>query len=156
MRRLAGLFFLIASIGCLIALCVSLLNPSIKAATRFSLLYNLPLFSAFFFWLRCRMRETAGFSALGIILDVFAVCVAGSRFYRAVLPPSGHALFLSYSLLTVRNRFYRAFAVILLIATAALKLSWGDYGSLVYGIAGGLLCGFAYCKLTNKSPLPSH
>lgn len=60
------------------------------------------------------------------------------------VPSSGHALLMSYSLLTIPNRLYRAAAAAALLLTIALKLTWGDGRSWFYGIALGGLFGAIY------------
>jgi hypothetical protein len=67
--------------------------------------------------------------------------MAVSRFYGLPIPPSGHALFLTHSLVSVRNKYYRIAALVMLIVTILLKLSWGDYRSWLYGIIIGLVSG---------------
>lgn len=131
---------------CLLYLLVSQLFP-LTLANRLSLLYNQPLFSAFFFWLYCRLRENTKFPLSKIALDALVVGLAASRLFGSIIPSSGHALFLSYSFLTVSNRGYRILSGVLLTGTIALKLYWGDYRSWVYGIAAGLFCGFIYGRL---------
>jgi hypothetical protein len=113
--------------------------PSLTATQRFWLLYNAPIYGLFFFWLYCRTHERDSFRVGEIVTDGFVVCLALSRFLGPLIPPSGHALFLSYSLLTTGNRLYRIVAAVLLALTIALKLSWGDYHSWLYGILLGVV-----------------
>jgi len=134
----------LASFFCLVALCVTLLAPSRTPGEKFSALYSLPLYSVFFSWLYCRLRENAKFSIVTIILDLAVIGLAASRFFGPIIPSSGHALFLSYSLFTINSRLYRIVAAILLALTIALKLSWGDYYSWLYGVLIGVLFAGVY------------
>ena len=147
LQRLIKAALLLAALACLAGLCILLPASSLAEERRFSLLYNWPLFSAFFLWLYCRLQENTKFPLSKIALDALVVGLAASRLFGSLIPSSGHALFLSYSLLTVSNRSYRILAGVLLMGTVALKWYWGDYRSWVYGIAAGLLCGFIYGRL---------
>jgi hypothetical protein len=102
--------------------------------TVFSLLYNLPLFGLAVYWLLCRIQEAKKSRPLAIAIDIIVVALAASRYLGSAIWPSGHALFLTHSLLTTANRLYRVIALILLVVTIVLKVSWGDYSSWVYGI----------------------
>jgi hypothetical protein len=105
------------------------------------LLYNLPLYILAPFWLICRMQEDKKFLSLRTLIDIVVVTLAMSRYFGPIVPTSGHALFLTHSLITIRSRYYRIPAVVMLIATAAVKVSWEDYSSLVAGILIGLISG---------------
>lgn len=110
----------------------------------FSLFYNGPLFGLALFWLYLRVRQKNGKRLLLVILDILVVVIAISRYFGLAIPPSGHALFLTYSLMTVKNWFYRMMAAIMLILTIGLKVSWRDYTSWVYGMLVGLSCGMIW------------
>lgn len=151
MKRFAQYALWLASFLCLAALCVTLLSPSRTPGEKSSSLYNLPLYSVFFSWLYYRLRESAKVSVATIILDLAVVGLAASRFLGPIIPSSGHALFLGYSLLTTGSRFYRIVAAILLALTIALKLSWGDYSSWLYGILIGLLFAGVYRVIASQT-----
>ena len=112
--------------------------------TLFSVLYNGPLFILGFFWLCFRKQEYRRFQILRVLLDVAVFAAASARFFGSTIPPSGHALLLTHTIITVSNRYYRLAAVAMLIATAVLKISWHDFTSLGYGIGLGLLSGAAW------------
>jgi len=150
-RRFAEHALRLASFFCLVALCVALLNPSLKPGEKFSLLYSAPLYGAFFWWLYCRLREGVKFSAATTLIDLTAVGLAASRLFGTLIPSSGHALFLTYSLITVNSRLYRIAAAVMLAATVAVKLYWGDYRSWGYGILAGALLGAGYLVTVRKS-----
>jgi hypothetical protein len=107
----------------------------------FSLLYNGPLVILGAFWLRSRVREFDRLQILPVLLDVAIVSIAVARFYGSSIPPSGHALFLTHSLVSVNKRYYRFATLVMLIVTIGLKISWGDYTSWGYGILLGIASG---------------
>jgi hypothetical protein len=107
----------------------------------FSLLYNGPLFILGFFWLFFRTQEFRRLRILGVLLDLAVVSIAIARFFGSSIPPSGHAILLTHTLITVSNRYFRIAALAMLIATAALKISWHDFSSLGYGIVLGITSG---------------
>jgi hypothetical protein len=119
----------------------------------FSLLYNGPLVILAAFWLLCRKQEYQRWQSLQIMLDMAIMGIAISRFYGALIPPSGHALFLTYSLITVSNRYYRIAALMMLLVTIALKISWGDYQSWAYGILLGVVSGTIWIWIGYKPEL---
>jgi hypothetical protein len=122
----------------------------------FSLLYNVPVFGLAVFWAYCRLQEQPPRRSWRSVLDVVVVAIAGSRFFGAAIPPSGHALFLTYSLITTANRYYRMAAAVMLIITIALKVSWGDYNSWFYGLLAGVISGslWVYARGKNAEPAP--
>jgi hypothetical protein len=115
----------------------------------FSLLYNLPLFGLAVYWILCRIQEAKKSRPLAIAIDIIVVALAASRYLGSTILPSGHALFLTHSLLTTANRLYRIIALILLAVTIVLKVSWGDYSSWVYGILVALSSSFLW-RYVNK------
>jgi len=113
-----------------------------------SILYNAPMFVMAVFWVFCRIKEGRKLRSWESLVDIIVFIFAASRFFGSRIPPSGHALFLTHTMLTITNRAYRVTALILLIMTVAFKLTWGDYSSWVYGILIGLISGgfWAYAK----------
>ena len=111
----------------------------------FSLLYNLPLFALGFLWLISRWRQPPSLGQL--FLDALVVALSLARFFGVPLPPSGHAFFLTHSGLTTPQRSYQWAAAFLLILTIALKLSWGDSSSWLWGIVAGCASGAGYRQL---------
>ena len=110
----------------------------------FSLMYQGPLFIMGIFWVFFRKEEYRRLQILPVLIDVAVLSIAVARFYGSSIPPSGHALLLTHTLITVSNRYYRLAALIMLIATAGLKISWHDYTSLGYGIVLGMISGAAW------------
>ena len=121
----------------------------------FSLMYNGPLFILGIFWLFLRKEEYRRFQVLRALLDIAVFSVAIARFFGSSIPPSGHALLLTHTLITVSNRYYRLAALIMLILTAGLKISWHDFTSLGYGIVLGLISGVAWVWAASTQILQS-
>lgn len=113
----------------------------------FSLLYNLPLFALGLLWLFSRWRQSQRSSLGQILLDGLVVVLSLARFFGVALSPSGHAFFLTHSGLTTPQRSYQFAAAFLLILTVALKLSWGDSSSWLWGIVAGCASGAGYRQL---------
>lgn len=112
-----------------------------KSDSLFSLMYNGPIFMLGFFWIFFRAREYRRLQIIRMLLDVAVFAMAISRFLGSSIPPSGHALLLTHTLISVSNWYYRLAALIMLIGTAVLKISWHDYSSLGYGIVLGAISG---------------
>ena len=110
----------------------------------FSLMYNGPLFILGIFWIFFRIQEYRRLRIPGLLLDIAVFAIAIARFFGSSIPPSGHAILLTHTLLTVSNRYYRVAALIMLMATAGLKISWHDYTSLGYGIVLGITSGLVW------------
>ena len=110
----------------------------------FSLIYNGPLFILCAFWLYFRTHEYRRLLILRALLDIAVLSIAIARFFGSSTPPSGHAILLTHTLISVNNRYYRLAALIMLIGTAGLKISWHDYTSLGYGIVLGTISGVAW------------
>ena len=110
----------------------------------FSLLYNGPLFILGIFWIFFRTQEYRRLRILRVLLDLAVFSIAIARFFGSSIPPSGHALLLTHTLISVSNRYYRVAALAMLIATAGLKISWNDFTSLGYGIVFGMISGMTW------------
>lgn len=117
----------------------------------FSMLYNMPLAILGAFWLFSRTQEVARFQILRALLDIAIISVGIARFYGSSIPPSGHAVFLTHSIITVSNPYYRIAALMMLIMTIGLKISWGDYRSWSYGVVIGVISGTAWVRTGKKS-----
>jgi len=103
------------------------------------------------FWLRFRFREFDRLQFARALLDIGIMMLALARFCGSSIPPSGHALFLTHSLISINNRYYRSAALMMLLVTIGLKISWGDYASWSYGILIGLMSGAWWVRLGNKN-----
>jgi hypothetical protein len=105
-------------------------------------MYNGPLFILAIFWIFFRTQDYRRLRIL--LLDLAVVAIALARFFGSSIPPSGHAILLTHTLITVSNRYFRIAALAMLIATAALKISWHDFSSLGYGIVLGITSGMIW------------
>ena len=126
-----------------------------SSKTLFSLLYNGPLFILGFFWLFFRTEEYRRLQILRVLIDVAVFSIAIARFFGSSIPPSGHAILLTHTLITVSNRYYRLAALAMLIVTAVLKISWHDFTSLGYGIVLGMISGVAWIWARSDQVLQS-
>lgn len=123
--------------------------------TVFWLIYNGPLFILGSFWFYFHRHEFRTLRIIRVLLDMAVFSVAIARFFGSSIPPSGHALLLTHTLISVSNRHYRVAAVLVLIATAGLKISWHDYTSLGYGIVLGIISGVAWLWAGSERVLQS-
>lgn len=110
----------------------------------FALMYNSPLLILCVFWLLFRKKEYERFQLWRALIDIAVISIAIARFYGSSIPPSGHAVFLTHSLISVNNRYYRLAALTMLIVTIGLKISWGDYTSWSYGVVLGVISGMVW------------
>ncbi len=118
------------------------------AASRFLTLYVAPMALAVPLWLRERLRVVMMVPPLCRILDVAVVSVALARFIGAIVPLSGHMLFLTYSGLTTPPRWYRTLALALIAETTLFKLGiWNDVQTWGLGAMAGAVGGAAYLWL---------
>jgi hypothetical protein len=117
----------------------------------FSLIYNGPLLILCLFWLLFRTKEYERFQLWRTLIDIAILSIAIARFYGASIPPSGHAVFLTHSLISVSNRYYRLAALMMLIVTIGFKISWGDYISWSYGVVLGVISGMVWNWLGSDS-----
>ena len=107
-------------------------------------LYNGPLFILGAFWIFFRIREYRRLQILQVLLDLAVFAAATARSIGSSIPPSGHAQLLTHTLINVSNRYFTFAALLMLIATAALKISWYDFSSLGYGIVLGITSGMIW------------
>ena len=122
--------------------------PSERWAEQF--FYDLPIAVPFVLFLRDRWQARASWSGALRALDLAVIGVALLRpatiaLGRAPFPPlvSGHALFLTYALLTTRSRLLRLVsgAVLLQVLYAKVVL-WGEpsvYGGMLFGLVAAAL-----------------
>jgi hypothetical protein len=121
----------------------------------FSLIYNGPLFILAIFWIFFLKQEYRRLQIIRALLDLAVLSVAIARFFGSSIPPSGHAMLLTHTLITVNNRYYRLAALVMLIATAGLKISWNDFTSLGYGIVLGMVSGCVWVWAGSDQLLPT-
>jgi hypothetical protein len=80
-----------------------------------------------------------------LLTDAIVCLLAGARIFSPAVPMSGHALFISYTFLTIPNRWYRLASGAAFLHAAWLKaFAWNEAGSFV----GGGLVGAALAALT--------
>lgn len=111
------------------------------AAQRFLAFYVAPLFLAAPLWVRLRLEAKSIEWNGRTIVDIAVLVLSFLRFVLGeILPFSGHMLFLVYSGLTTRERWYQLLGLVLLIETTVFKLwLWRDRYSWGLGLALGLL-----------------
>ncbi len=100
-------------------------------------------------WAATRLDWLAALSARQIAIDgvVFTLSATRSAPLFTLVPLSGHALFLSYTALTTRDRRYAALALVGLVGTTYLKLvEWRD--PITWGI--GLAIGVVLARLFRR------
>lgn len=114
--------------------------------------YNAPLFILCAIWLLLRKDMWRRRQWLRSTVDLLVLLLGLVRFLGAAILPSGHALFLTHTLITVGNLIYRIFALLMLLVVIALKISWGDYESWTAGIIVGLISGLLWVKADKIFP----
>jgi hypothetical protein len=94
-------------------------------------------FAAFLFDRSARHRQI---TALPLIVDGLVVGTAMWRVIGHLPYISGHALFLTYALLSTRSRVAQATAAVVMLQVIYLKyIVWGDWITSTNGIALGIL-----------------
>lgn len=109
----------------------------------FWIIYVAPMLAAVPFWLRLRLASLERIPTAARVLDGAVFLTAFLRFIQVGgVPASGHTLFLTHALVTVRDLRWRAIALALLAMTTWFKLAlWHDPRSWSVGIAAGLATG---------------
>ena len=112
-------------------------------SVRFFVFYAAPLFLAAPLWMRSRVCAITQLSSLALVMDVVVFVASVARFAAsAIFPFSGHMLFLTYTLLTARARWYGWLAAALIIETSFFKLVlWHDQRSWMIGLVLGAVAG---------------
>lgn len=106
-------------------------------------------FAAFLFDRAARRRQVTAFQ---LIIDVLVVGTAIWRVIGHVPYVSGHALFLTYALLSTRSRVAQIAAAVVMLQVIYLKyIVWGDWITSTIGIAVGILATLASMWLGAKS-----
>jgi hypothetical protein len=114
-------------------------------AQRFVLFYLAPLVPAVVLCARERLADRADYSRTALVLDCSVFVLAATRTVSGVLPFSGHMLFLTYALLTVRSAALRLFVGVLWLETAYFKLVlWDDPLSWSVGLLLGAVLGLVF------------
>ena len=88
-----------------------------------------------------------------LLLDGTVCLLAAARIFTPVIPMSGHSLFLTYTLLTISNRWYRVASGVAFLHAAWLKtIVWNESGSFVGGVAVGVvLAGVALLRPNHRA-----
>jgi hypothetical protein len=122
-------------------------------AQRFLALYVAPLLLAAPIWLELRIGESEPAMTKRVVVDGVVVLFSFLRFaLGAILPFSGHMLFLTYSGVTTGQRWYRWLALALILETTFFKLwLWDDAQSWLVGLFIGLGAA-AYIRLQPSRP----
>ncbi len=123
------------------ALLVSLL---FEGETRqFLLYYFAPIGVPFVCFLFARAERRASISRAAWLIDVAVLIPALIRAFVLIPIISGHALFLSYALLTSRSGVARVTAVLILLQVAYIKIIvWHDatlFGGIIVGCVAAVL-----------------
>ncbi len=111
------------------------------AARRYVLYYAMPLTVIVPVWGRLRLVRFAALTPTQRVADALVLIAATVRTLGGdVVPVSGHALFLTHTIVTTRNKYYRMAATGASAITLWFKLRiWNDRSSLVAGVlAGGM------------------
>jgi len=111
---------------------------------RFLIFYVAPLLLAVLLWTNIRMPGYLNGLNILSLLDAAVLILAFVRMF-GVLPFSGHMLFIAYSSLTTRVRYYRIVGIALALETTAFKLLlWHDVASWALGLLLGVLMALLY------------
>ncbi|MEM7532899.1 MAG: hypothetical protein AAF639_12030 [Chloroflexota bacterium] len=138
---------------------ITVLFFSLGAAVIFALL-SINLFGNEHHWLLLYYFTPVGIPFVAFLFDraeniksasVFSwvtdLLVLGPALTRAVFPVpfiSGHALFLTYAVLSTRSMIARTTALLVLLQVAYLKITWNDttlIGGAIFGTFAALLYG---------------
>jgi hypothetical protein len=117
-------------------------------AQRFLAFYVAPLLLAAPIWVQLRIGESGPAMTKMVVVDGAVILFSFLRFaFGAILPFSGHMLFLTYSVVTTSQRWYRWLALALIVETTFFKLwLWEDARSWLLGLFIGLSAA-AYVRL---------
>lgn len=92
-----------------------------------TLIYSVPMFYLFFYWLRYKLDEEHFWDWRVLSLDTLVVLLSAVRIW-GWMSHSGHVLFILYSFLTTPNKKYRWLCVPVVLITAYYKgVIWQDY-----------------------------
>ncbi len=134
----------LAPAGCLVVAAWTFQETGSWGAVKFFVLYALPLFAAAPLWARTRLAIIEQLSWFTLGMDASVLVLSVARFAASeIFPFSGHMLFLTYTLLTSRVRWYRILVTVLIIETSVFKLLWRDQRSWALGLGLGLLAAVA-------------
>lgn len=112
----------------------------------FLIYYHAPIGFAFVVFLFDRLAHYRQISGWQWFVNFFVITLALSRIIAPLPFFSGHALFLSYALLTVSTRLTKAVMIVVLLDAAVVKIFWIHDLTLI----GGLILGLAIGLITRK------
>lgn len=110
--------------------------------------YYIPMLAPFAAYAADRFRQRGRLRVFHWGLDVAVLALSVVRAFRP-WPPfiSGHALFLTYVLMTARGWTARLAAGVVMLEVIYLKLfAWHD-ATLFGGMAAGLVCGYLFRRI---------
>jgi len=114
---------------------------------RYATYYVAPMTVAAPLWVCARLHELPELSPRRLALDALVFTISATRSVPvvALTPLSGHALFLSYTALTTRDRRYVVLAFAGLAGTTWIKLvEWRDPFTWAIGLALGVALALAF------------
>ena len=117
------------------------------AARALHLSYMTPIAVPFVAFTLERLESLCAWKLWACLLDAIVVALALSRVFYPVPFISGHVLFLTYAVLSVRHRVSRVFAALVLCQTLVLKVFfWHDLHTPLGGIVLGVLGAAVYLR----------
>jgi hypothetical protein len=123
-------------------------------ARHYRLYYFLPAAISATLFVFDRISRLRELGAVLLGMDILLGAISLTRVKYPIPFYSGHALFLTYTLLTVKDRLCLAAAAIVLLQTAYLKVFvWGNDASLYGGILLGCLATVIHKYYLKKSLL---
>ncbi|HVE16490.1 MAG TPA: hypothetical protein VNB29_07125 [Chthoniobacterales bacterium] len=131
----------------LFAIPVYLVSP--PSSREFNLCYMLPIVIPFGMFLFDRHRSAASLTRASLLVDSLVIGMSLVRIFISVPYISGHALFLSYAILTTARIWPRLVAGVGLWYTAYDKLS--NFGNL-WELLGGMLLGIIFALVCRRIP----
>ena len=114
--------------------------------------YLMPVGVVFVAFILDRLKELEHASVQWLIMDLFVVLLSLARAVTPIPFYSGHALFLSYALLTARSLVVKILSMGVFLQVVYLKLvKWDDWVTLTVGILVGSLAGYYRIRRSNKT-----
>jgi hypothetical protein len=130
----------VSGLATLIFVMTMLLLPRFAGEGRFYLLYyHAPIAFAFVTYLFDRAKQARAIQPRRWAIELSVVGLALSRTLMPVPFISGHALFLTYFILTASSRFARWVAVLVMLDVIYVKLVFVQDLTLLGGVVVGLL-----------------
>ena len=113
--------------------------------------YIMPVGVVFVAFILERLKELGHTSVQCLILDLIVVLLSLARVVTYIPFYSGHAMFLSYTLLSARLRVVKILATVVLLQVVYLKLiKWDDWITLIIGVLVGSLAGYYRISRINQ------